>query len=58
MEKIDTKKYVIPENWPFKQARQLFKEPEVTDPESIEMTWKTPDEQGLVDYLCGDKGED
>jgi flap endonuclease-1 len=56
IEKLDHKKYPIPDNWPYKQARILFKEPEVTDPEQIELVWKNPDEQGLVDFLCGEKG--
>lgn len=56
IEKIDTKKYTLPENWPFKEARRLFKEPEIDDPESIEIVWGPPDEEGLVQYLCGEKG--
>lgn len=37
LDKIDKKKYTVPEDWNFNQARQLFKEPEVQDPQSIEV---------------------
>lgn len=37
VDSIDTKKYPIPEDWNFKQARILFQEPEVADPDQIEV---------------------
>ncbi|XP_003397050.3 flap endonuclease 1 isoform X1 [Bombus terrestris] len=55
VENLDTKKFSIPEDWNYKEARLLFQEPEVTDPETINMKWTEPDEEGLVKYLCGDK---
>ena len=30
-------KYTIPENWMFKEARNLFQSPEVTDPETLDV---------------------
>ncbi|KAG8229851.1 hypothetical protein J437_LFUL009126 [Ladona fulva] len=56
LEKIDTSKYPPPPGWLFKEARSLFLKPEVADPEGIELKWENPDEEGLVEYLCGDKG--
>ncbi|KAL1454502.1 hypothetical protein WDU94_010742 [Cyamophila willieti] len=55
LENIDTNKYIVPENWLYKEARQLFLEPDVADPDTIELKWTDPDEDGLVKYLCGDK---
>ncbi|XP_017877342.1 flap endonuclease 1 [Ceratina calcarata] len=55
VENIDSKKYTIPEDWNYKQARLLFQEPEITDPATIDLKWSDPDEEGLVKYLCGDK---
>lgn len=49
------KKYEIPENWNFERARELFKEPEITDIATMDLKWTQPDEDGLVKYLCGDK---
>ncbi|EEC12756.1 endonuclease, putative [Ixodes scapularis] len=58
---IDTKaccdtKYTIPEDWPFKEARQLFLEPEVTPASEIQLKWTDPDEDGLVKFLCEENG--
>ncbi|CAO1438374.1 unnamed protein product [Diamesa tonsa] len=55
IENIDTKKYTIPKDWNFEQARNLFKNPEVIDPETIDLKWSEPDEEGLVKFLCGDR---
>ncbi|XP_017778863.1 PREDICTED: flap endonuclease 1 [Nicrophorus vespilloides] len=55
LKNIDTKKYVPPADWNFEGARQLFVEPEIMDPEKIDLKWSDPDEEGLVKYLCGDK---
>lgn len=34
---LDPKKYKIPEDWPFEEARKLFKNPLVTDPADLEV---------------------
>ncbi|GFU33167.1 flap endonuclease 1 [Nephila pilipes] len=56
IEKIDKQKYKIPEDWLYKEARELFKQPEVSNSESVELKWTDPDEEGLIKFLCGDKG--
>lgn len=38
LKNIDKSKYVVPEDWNFEQARQLFMEPEISDPETIEVS--------------------
>ncbi|GAB0099052.1 Flap endonuclease 1 [Sergentomyia squamirostris] len=53
LEKVDQKKYTVPEDWNFDQARQLFLEPEVTDPTTIDLKWTDPDEEKLVEFMCG-----
>ncbi|XP_015515317.1 flap endonuclease 1 [Neodiprion lecontei] len=55
LENLDTNKYPVPTDWNYKQARILFQEPEVMDPNNIELKWSDPDEEGLVNFLCGDK---
>lgn len=37
LENIDKSKYVVPEDWNYEQARQLFMNPEVADPEKVEV---------------------
>ncbi|KAK3914696.1 Flap endonuclease 1 [Frankliniella fusca] len=55
LKNLDKNKYPVSEDWPYKEARRLFISPEVADPDTIEMKWTDPDEEGLVKYLCGDK---
>lgn len=52
---LDSKKYTVPEDWMYKEARRLFQEPEVTDPEELELKWSEPDEEGLIDYMVNQK---
>ncbi|KAJ3277101.1 Elongation of fatty acids protein 2 [Terramyces sp. JEL0728] len=52
---LDPKKYPIPESWPYQEARKLFKEPDVTDPSTVELKWKAPDEEEIVKYLVNEK---
>lgn len=56
LENLDTKKYPPPENWLFTEARRLFKTPDVTPADEIELKWEKPDEEALVAYMCGEKG--
>jgi len=57
LKSLEGSKYSAPENWPFKEARRLFVEPEVTKASEIDLQlkWNEPDVEGLVAYLCGDK---
>jgi flap endonuclease-1 len=32
---LDPKKYKIPEDWPYEEARKLFQNPLVTDPSEL-----------------------
>ncbi|XP_043202987.1 flap endonuclease 1-like [Amphibalanus amphitrite] len=56
LQHLDKNKYTVPEEWQFSEARRLFVEPEVADPADIELKWVEPDEDGLVAFMCGDKG--
>ncbi|KAG9292112.1 hypothetical protein G9A89_005256 [Geosiphon pyriformis] len=53
---IDTKKYPIPENWPYEDARQLFLEPIVNDSQDLELKWQEPNVKGIVDFMVHEKG--
>ena len=37
-------------------SRRLFKTPDVTPASEIDLKWEKPDEEGLVAYMCGEKG--
>lgn len=55
LKNIDKKKYGVPDDWAYEQARKLFKEPEVLSTD-IDLKWTEPDEDGLVSYMVNEKG--
>lgn len=52
------KKYTLPEDWPYKDARDLFFEPNVraADDPLCDFKWEKPDIEGLVEFLVTGKG--
>jgi len=45
-------RYTIPDNWPYQEARQLFKEPMVlTDEKELDIKWTAPDEEVIYSVL-------
>ncbi|KAF2670807.1 flap endonuclease 1 [Microthyrium microscopicum] len=53
-----SKKYEVPEDWPYADARLLFLEPDVrpADAPECEFKWEKPDVDGLVKFLVEEKG--
>ncbi|XP_025618769.1 flap endonuclease 1 isoform X3 [Arachis duranensis] len=50
-------RYHIPDDWPYQEARRLFKEPLViTEDEQLNLKWSAPDEEGLVTFLVNENG--
>jgi flap endonuclease-1 len=51
-------KFTIPEDWPYKEARELFFSPDVrpADHEDCDFKWEQPDVDGLVQFLVTEKG--
>ncbi|KAL7279870.1 hypothetical protein ACG7TL_006279 [Trametes sanguinea] len=46
----------IPEEWPWEEAKKVFEKPDVTPADELELEWKSPDVEGLVDFLVKEKG--
>ncbi|KAF8625908.1 hypothetical protein AX17_006634 [Amanita inopinata Kibby_2008] len=46
----------IPEYWPWEEAKQLFEKPDVLPADQVELEWKNPDIEGLVEFLVTQKG--
>ncbi|CAO1628475.1 unnamed protein product [Parajaminaea phylloscopi] len=46
----------FPEIWPFEEARKIFKNPDVLKGDDLDLKWEHPDVEGLVKFLCTDKG--
>ena len=58
IEKDPKKRYSIPEDWTYKDARELFLNPDVRPAahEECDFQWKSPDVDGLVQFLVKEKG--
>ncbi|KAI8555311.1 hypothetical protein RHMOL_Rhmol05G0164900 [Rhododendron molle] len=57
LENINKERYQIPDDWPYQEARILFKEPAVfSDEEHPEIKWSAPDEEGLITFLVTENG--
>jgi flap endonuclease-1 len=61
--------FLVPDDWKFREARELFLRPDVQDPDTIEvcdcadasfscsqLKWSPPDEEGLVEFMCKKNG--
>jgi len=46
----------VPEDWPYKDVRELFLKPAVKDPANVELEWKAPDLDGIIKFLVQEKG--
>ncbi|KXN83368.1 Flap endonuclease 1 [Leucoagaricus sp. SymC.cos] len=46
----------IPEDWPWEEAKKLFEQPDVVPADQVELEWKNPDVDGLVQFLVTEKG--
>ncbi|PCH40181.1 PIN domain-like protein [Wolfiporia cocos MD-104 SS10] len=47
---------VIPEEYPWEAAKKVFEKPDVTPADQIDVEWKAPDVEGLVQFLVTEKG--
>jgi flap endonuclease-1 len=53
------KRFALPDDWPYADAKELFLNPEVLPPDdpTIEaIAWNAPDTEGLVQFLVTEKG--
>ena len=55
LEHLDKEKYPVPDDWPYKEARVLFQNPEVVQTDGLTLKWTAPDEEAVVAFLCGEK---
>lgn len=49
-------KFKVPDNWPYKEARELFLHPEVKPGSEINLKWEEPDVEGLVQFMVKENG--
>eukprot|EP00768_Dysnectes_brevis_P003496 gnl/Dysnectes_brevis/2490_a2978_1565.p1 GENE.gnl/Dysnectes_brevis/2490_a2978_1565~~gnl/Dysnectes_brevis/2490_a2978_1565.p1 ORF type:complete len:366 (+),score=129.74 gnl/Dysnectes_brevis/2490_a2978_1565:60-1157(+) len=59
LEKMDTKKYVCPADYPYEMARHLFLKPDVMPAASMDpLKWSKPNVEAVVSFLVGEMGFD
>jgi len=46
----------IPDEWDWESAKKIFEEPDVLPADEVELEWKNPDVEGLVEFLVKEKG--
>lgn len=57
LENINKERYQIPDDWPFLEVRQLFKEPTVlAEEKQLDLKWTAPDEEELMAFLINENG--
>lgn len=56
LKNIDKTKYVVPEPFLYKESRLMFSKAEVTPASEIQLTWCQPNVDGIMKFLCDEKG--
>ncbi|THH09535.1 hypothetical protein EW145_g1951 [Phellinidium pouzarii] len=46
----------VPEDWPWEAAKKVFEKPDVLPADEVELEWKAPDIDGLIQFLVTEKG--
>lgn len=52
----DKTNFKVPEDWPYDEARKLFINPDTIDASEVNLKWKEPDVEGLIQYMVREKG--
>ncbi|KAL9241704.1 hypothetical protein vseg_015782 [Gypsophila vaccaria] len=57
LENLNKERYQVANDWPYQEARHMFKAPLVfPENEEPELKWSPPDEEGLVNFLVKENG--
>lgn len=56
LENLNTEKHKIPQGFMYKEAREMFKNPEITDCDQFDFQWPEPDAEGLIEFMVKEKG--
>lgn len=46
----------VDDNFLYREAAALFKNPEVLPADAIKLEWRDPDEEGIIQFLVSEKG--
>ncbi|CAG97923.1 multifunctional nuclease RAD27 [Kluyveromyces lactis] len=53
---ISSGRWKIPEGWQFKEARDLFMQPDVIPSEEVTLKWEEPKAEELIEFMVKEKG--
>lgn len=56
LKELNREKYPVPEDFMPEAAAELFRNAEVADAAELDLKAREPDEEGLIAFLCGEKG--
>ncbi|RKP13760.1 PIN domain-like protein [Piptocephalis cylindrospora] len=56
LENLDQSKYPVPEDWPYKASRELFKNPDVLSGDTVDLKWNEPDVEGVIQMMVKENG--
>jgi flap endonuclease-1 len=59
IESLDRNKYVVSEEWPYQEARELFRNPLILaadDPQLTSIKWELPNEEALLNFMVQENG--
>lgn len=66
LENLDRERYQVPPEWPYKEARELFRSPNVLMPDAAvsvdgpsvteRLKWEGPNVEGLLKFMVQEKG--
>lgn len=46
----------MPDDWKYRDARELFAKPDVRPGKEFDLKWELPDVEALVDFMVKEKG--
>ena len=53
---IVKKNWKIPEDWLYKESKELFVNPDVIKSDDVELKWNPPKEEELIDFMVNKNG--
>uniref|UniRef100_A0A0A9X3W2 Flap endonuclease 1 n=1 Tax=Lygus hesperus TaxID=30085 RepID=A0A0A9X3W2_LYGHE len=55
LQSLQNTKYVVSNDFLYKEAAEFFKNPQVVDTDTLQISWDPPNEEEIVKFLCDEK---
>jgi flap endonuclease-1 len=56
LKNLDEERYTLPDNFNYKEARELFLRPDVKEVDKSDLKWTKPNEEDLIEFLVKENG--